>query len=109
MITSSFPETNRSFKSGWFKRFHTLCYPLSEDSTYCLACVLFCHRFPEKPSEVKNFYFQTFRHWPVVVSACKVQAEEKKKRKERRMEVSMNRANHFIVKHTSFLVISWII
>ena len=38
--------------------------------------------FPEKISRVKNFYSQPFRHWPSAVSACKVHAEEKKKKGE---------------------------
>ena len=71
----SFPETNRSFKSEWFKWFPWLCYSPSEDAVYCLACVLFGHKFPEKASRVKNFYSQYFRHWPAAVSACKVHAE----------------------------------
>ena len=75
----SFPETNRSFKSEWFKWFPWLCYSPSEDAVYCLACVLFGHKFPEKASRVKNFYSQPFRHWPAAVSACKVHAEGKKK------------------------------
>ena len=78
----SFPETNRSFKSEWFKWFPWLCYSPSEDAVYCLACVLFGHKFPEKASRVKNFYSQPFRHWPAAVSACKVHAEGKKKNKE---------------------------
>ena len=44
----SFPETNRSFKSEWFKWFPWLCYSSSEDAVCCLACVLFGHKFPEK-------------------------------------------------------------
>ena len=44
----SFPETNRSFKSEWFKWFPWLCYSPSEDAVYCLAYVLFGHKFPEK-------------------------------------------------------------
>ena len=50
----SFPETNRSFKSEWFKWFPWLCYSPSEDAVYCLACVLFGHKFPEKASRVKR-------------------------------------------------------
>ena len=76
----SFPETNRSFKSEWFKWFPWLCYSPSEDATYCLACVLFGHKFPEKASRVKKFYSQPSRHWPAAVSACKVHAEGKKKK-----------------------------
>ena len=71
----SFPKTNRSFKPEWFKWFPWLCYSPSEDAIYCLACVLFGHKFPEKSSRVKNFYSQHFRHWPAAVSACKVHAE----------------------------------
>ena len=97
----SFPETNRSFKSEWFKWFPWLCYSPSEDAVYCLACVLFGHKFPEKASRVKNFYSQPFRHWPAAVSACKVHAEGKKKIKK----VLMRHANHCIVKHGIFLVI----
>ena len=66
----SFPETNRSLKSEWFKWFPLLCYSPSEDAVYCLACVLFGYKFPEKASRVKNFYSQPFRHWPAAVSAC---------------------------------------
>ena len=78
----SFPETNRSFKSEWFKWFRWLCYSPSEDAGYCLACVLFGHKFPEKASRVKSFYSQPLNHWPAAVSACKVHAEGKKKKKE---------------------------
>ena len=45
---------------------------LSEDAVYCLACVLFGHKCPQKASRVKNFYSQPFRHWPAAVPACKV-------------------------------------
>ena len=78
----SFPEPNRSFKSEWFKWFRWLCYSPSEDAGYCLACVLFGHKFPEKASRVKSFYPQPLNHWPAAVSACKVHAEGKKKKKE---------------------------
>ena len=58
----SFPERNRAFKSEWFKWFLWLsCYP-SENVVYFLACVLFGHKFSEKASRVKNFYFQPFRY-----------------------------------------------
>ena len=75
------PEINRSFKSEWFKWFPWLCYS-NEDVVYCLACVLFGCKFPEKSSRVKNFYSQPFRHWPAAVSVCKVHAEEKTKKKK---------------------------
>ena len=78
----SFPEKNRSFKSEWFKRFPRLCYSPSEDAVYCLACVLFGHKFPAKASRVQSFYSQPFKHWPAAVSACKVHAEGKKKNKQ---------------------------
>ena len=100
----SFPETNRSFKSEWFKWFPWLCHSPSEDAVYCLACVLFVHKFPEKASRVKNCYSQPFRHWLDGVSAFKVHAERKKKK---RKKVLMNRANNCIVKHDLFLVIPW--
>ena len=63
----SFPETNRSFKSEWFKWFPWLCYSPSEDAVCCLACVLFDHKFPQKISRVKKCYSQPFRHWPAAV------------------------------------------
>ena len=95
----SFPETNRSCKSEWFKWFPWLYYSPSEDAVYCLACVLFGLKFPEKASRVKNFYSRPFRHWSAAVSACKVHAEVKKKIKK----VLMSHANHCIVKHGLFL------
>ena len=58
----SFPETNRSFKSEWFKWFPWLCYSPSENPVYCLVCVLFGHKFPKKASKFKKFYSQPFRH-----------------------------------------------
>ena len=97
----SFPETSRSFKSEWFKWFPWLCYSPSEDAVYCLACVLFGHKFPEKASRVKNVYSQPFRRWPAAVSACKVHAEGKKKINK----VLMSHANHCIVKHGLSLII----
>ena len=99
----SFPETNRSFKSEWFKWFPWLCYSPSEDTVYCLASVLFGHKCPEKASRVKIFYSQPFSHWPAAVSACiKYMLKGRKKRKK----VLMSHANHCIVKHGLFLVIS---
>ena len=47
-----------------------------------MAYVLFGRKFPEKASRVKHFYSLTFRHWPAAVSACKLHAEGKKKKKE---------------------------
>ena len=82
IITFSFPESNRSFKSEWFKCFPWLYYSPSKDAVYCLACVLFGHKFPGKASRVKNVYSQPFRHCPATVSACKVHAEGKKQKKE---------------------------
>ena len=73
----SFPETNRSFKSEWFKWFPWICYSPSEDAVYCLACALF-GKLLEKASRVKNVYSQPFRYWPAAVSACKVHAEGEK-------------------------------
>ena len=96
----SFPETNRSFKCECFKWFSWLCHSPSEDAIYCLACVLFGHKFPERASRVVNFYSQPFRHWPAAFSACKVHAEGKEKKK-----VLMSHGNHCIVKH-GLLVIS---
>ena len=101
----SSPETNRSFKFEWFKWFCWLCYSPSEDAVYCSSCTLFDHKFSEEASKVKNFYSQPFRHWPAAVSACKIHAERKKKKKK----VLMIHANHCIVKHGLFLVISWLI
>ena len=101
----SFPEINWSFKIEWFKWFSWLCYSPSENAVYCLACVLFGHKFPEKASRIKNFYSQPFRHWPTAVSAYKVHDKEKKKKKESSNEP----VNHCIVKHGLYLVISWFI
>ena len=77
----SLPETNRSVKSEWLKWFPWLCY-FSGDVLYCLACVLFGCKFPVKGSTVRNVYSQPFRHCPAAVSACKVDAEVKKEKKE---------------------------
>ena len=101
----SFPETNRSFKSEWFKWFPWLCYSPSEDAVCCLACVLFGHNFPEKASRVKKFYSQPFRHWLQQSQPVKYMLKGRKKRNK----VLMSHANHCIVKHGLFLVISWLI
>ena len=76
------PDDKFSFLSEWFKWFPWLCYSPSEDAVYCLVCVLFGHKFPEKASRVKNFYSQPFRHCSAAVVVCKVHAEWKKKKKE---------------------------
>ena len=70
-----FPETTRSFKYEWL-----LYYPPSEDASYCLSCVLFCHDFPTKASRVKNLFSQPFRAWPSAVSYFKAHCEGKKKK-----------------------------
>ena len=71
-------------------------YSPSEDAFYCLACLLFGHKFPEKASRVKR----NQQPHPV-----KYMLKGKRKRKK----VLIGYANHCIVKHGLFLVISWLI
>ena len=71
-----------------------------------IVWILFRHKFPEKASRVKNFCSQPFRHWPAAVAASKVHAEGKEKKTKKAL---MSHANHCIVKHGLFSVISWLI
>ena len=60
----SFPATNgRRFHFEWLGLYPWLCYSPSQDGAYCLPCVLFGDRFPEKAHKKnapKNLFLSTF-------------------------------------------------
>ena len=62
--TYSFPTTNgRSFRFEWLELYPWLCYLPSQDGAYCLPCVLFGDRFPEKALKKKccqKLFLSTF-------------------------------------------------
>ena len=101
----SFSETNRSFKSEWFKWFLWLCYSPSEDAVCCLACVLFGHKFLGKASRVKIFIPNLLDIGQQQSQLVKYMLKERKKIKK----VLMSHASRCIVKHGLFLVILWLI
>ena len=75
-----FPETTRSFKYEWLLFFPWLCHFPSEDTSYCLSCVLFGHDFLTKASRIKNPSSQPFRAWPSSISYYRAHCEGKKKK-----------------------------
>ena len=98
----SFPETNRSFKSEWLKWFPWLCYSPSEDAVYCWRVFYLVTSFLKRHEESKNFIPNLLDIGQQQSQPVKYMLKGKKKRKK-------SHANHCIVKHGLFLVISWLI
>ena len=60
----SFPITNgRSFLFRWLELHPWLCYSPSLNGAFCLPCVLFGDRFPEKAHRIKNLFSEPFKYW----------------------------------------------
>ena len=90
-----FPEAIRSFKYEWLLLFPWLCYSPSEDTSYCLSCVLFRHDFPTKASRVKNLYSQPSGHGQVLFLTLELIV----KTKIRKLILQMNLFKAFIFQH----------
>ena len=48
-----------------------LCYSPSKDGAYCLSCVLFGDRFPDKAGRISRLFSEPLRYWNDAASTLK--------------------------------------
>ena len=48
-----------------------MCYSPKLDGAFCLPCVLFGHRFPNKLGKIKKLFIEPLRYWPDAKAAFK--------------------------------------
>ena len=51
------------FLFRWLELHPWLCYSPSLNGAFCLPCVLFGDRFPEKAHRIKNLFSEPFKYW----------------------------------------------
>ena len=62
-------QTGRSFRFSWLDLHSWLCYSPSEDSAFCLSCVLFGDHFQNKTGQINKFFSEPYKHWNNATSA----------------------------------------
>ena len=67
-----FPKSNgRSFRYSWLNSFPWLCYSAVLDGAFCLPCVLFGDKLPNKVSKIRKLFSEPFNHWSDACAAFK--------------------------------------
>ena len=71
-----FPKASngRSFRYDWLESYSWLCYSPSKDGAFCLSCVLFGDRFPDKAKKLLNLFSEPLRRWNGAAYALKLHA-----------------------------------
>ena len=78
----------RQFKREWLKQFPWLWYSPLMDDGFCLACVLFGHKFV-RSSKVKLLRTDPVRSSPSAVSDFKRHVEGKRKKKDHMIKIEL--------------------